>query len=165
MKIETIKENEVTFKYFSLPISNPIVYQIERFYENNKSNIPSAKILYDSLRFAYTKEYDDFVNMRINGIKIIPGLDSKFYISKVYEGYKPLIRQGRTIFIKDEYINIELINEGWPAYIIGIENIEGDLEWMNVLPSLINPRSHNSDNKIYLRAKNLIPIGPINFIL
>lgn len=116
-KIEDIKENKVTFKYFSLPISNPIVYQIERFYENNKSNLPSAKILYDSLKFAYTKKYYDFVNMRLNGIKIIPELDSKFYISKVFEGYKPLISEGETIFIKDDYINIELVNEGWPAYI------------------------------------------------
>jgi hypothetical protein len=155
----------VVFKYFKIEAYLPTIYEIEKLYERTKHNMPSMNISKEELKKSYTKDYKSFENMKREGIKFIPESQNKYFISEVFKAYKPNITLLKTGGYGQGDIRIEMHNDGWPAKLIDITNIEGHLNWKNELPQEIKTIKHNLDRSIVLRADNFEHGQPYKFTI
>lgn len=163
LKVDSINQKFVTFKYFKMEDYSPSIYEIEKYYENNKIKIPSTRILKKELNMSYTDDYGDFKDMKRDGLNFIPESEKKYFISESFCAYKPNITLLTTGGYGQGYISIELGNDGWPAELIDIKNIEGNLNWTNELPQKVKSKVHYSDRGIILRAENFEYGQPYKF--
>ncbi len=164
LKVDSVSEKFVVFRYFKMEDRFPTIYEIEKYYEKIKHSTPSVKFSKEELKKSYTNDYKSFKNMKREGINFIPESQKKYFISEAFKAYKP------NIFLLTGgygygFISIELGNDGWPAKLLDITNIEGELNWINELPQEVKSKGHYFDTGIVLRADNFEYGRPYKFII
>lgn len=152
LKTISFNDNIFEFKFFKMENSYPTTYEIEQYYESCKNKLPSIEVPLDQLKNSYTQKYRDYRKREVLSSVFIPGTNEKHYISKIYSAYKPNITLESSGYSYGSlYFHIK--NEGWPASLIAIENIEGDLQWSNTLPEEI-PTQNGFSSSLTIRAEN-----------
>src|SRR5690606_3178020 len=154
MKVDTIMEHSIVFKYFKMNDYSPSGYEVEKYYEAHKEGMLYTEVLKTDLENSFTKDYDDFNDNR-SGYNFFPETKKNYFIVDIFRGYKPNI----TLYTYGDDYNREIIsilmeNDGWPAELTQIKNLEGDLNWLNKLPQKINAKYTYSTQGEILRAEN-----------
>lgn len=154
LKVDSIKKETVVFRYFKSSKYKPIVYWLEKYYEKNKSHIQQIELSKETLRNGYIKDFSDFRNSKRAEMIVFPKSAKRYYLSNAFCGYKPEIKLSSSSSCGNNTIEIGLRNNGWPAKIIEIKNLKGNLSWQNQLPLNVPTKSEYATSSASLSAQN-----------
>lgn len=162
LKAEEVTDDSVSFSYFTKDLSLNDGRSMETYYNADRERIQVTKISRAALSNSYTTNFKDFEKRKQYGIKFLPSddefvlSDAKYGIIEIYPAGAPYISLRKSGGYNGSKINIDLINDGWEANLIAIDNIEGDLKWSNSLPQKLQ-------YILTLRANNHKPETPYKF--
>jgi hypothetical protein len=129
--------------------------EVETEYTEHASTLPSVKVSYRQLLGAYRKEPDPNNSYKyLQAVNLLHD-DKKYIVKDVVRHFRPIVTISSANFYKDE-ISIPCRNEGWPATITDIKNVEGNIDWSEV----INTKFPNT-----LVGKNAKYRDPYKFIM
>lgn len=152
LKVDAISPEAVVFKYFE-PTSKlgSSSYKIGNYYEQHKDTLPSLRISKSTLINSYTKKY----NQEKKGAQLIPNSSEKYYISNVFKGYQTNLSVSGINTAGNNSISIGLSNDGWPGKLKSINNLEGNINWLNELPEEIDTNDGYVKKGIHLQGENI----------
>lgn len=119
----------------------------ENEYTKHAGTLPSIKVSYKQLLAAYPKEGGaEYSSEYLHAVDLLHD-DKKYIVTDVVRHYRPIVKISSANFYKDE-ITIPCHNEGWPATITEIKNVEGNIDWSDVLNKKLS-NSLNGKNAKY----------------
>jgi hypothetical protein len=106
--------------------------EVENEYTKHAGTLPSIKVSQKQLLAAYAKELEGgYILDRLHAVNLLND-DNKYIVKDVVRHYRPIVKVSSANFYKDE-ITIPCHNEGWPAIITDMKNVEGNIDWSEVL--------------------------------
>ena len=93
--------------------------------------LDKIKINKNKLTMSLTQRYNKYKNGKRNGVNFL-NIGEKYEIDKVYQFYSPDILD-RSMSYNNGKLEIYFENSGWECDLIKIENIHGDLVWIEKL--------------------------------
>lgn len=146
LKIEEIDGEEIIAVLIShkKKYSNSLV-EIESIYNLYKDNNSLPIVIFDreDLELAYTPEYDDYTAYKRNTRRLLDD-EREFQIIEIDQLFGPSIHDRGTGSIGSGGLSVELLNYGWPADIVSVEALEGNIDLGDDLP-LKAPTVNGSD--------------------
>jgi len=140
LKIEDIKGDQITVTRVESDKHQPMM--VEKEYTRLAGASPSVKISYKQLLRAFPKELDSLQGHAMDRQAAYLFNDDKLYIVKdVVRHFMPAIKAIWTS-IHSYGIGIRLYNEGWPATITQIENLDGFIDWSHMINKRIPTAEH-----------------------
>lgn len=121
--------------------------EVENEYTKHASTLPSVKVSYKQLLAAYSKELNETNSYEYLSAVDLLHDDKKYIVKDVVRHYRPIVKVSSANFYKDE-ITIPCQNEGWPATITEIKNVEGNIDWSEVINKKF-PNTLNGKNAKY----------------
>lgn len=140
LKVEDVRGDEITVT--PVEVARPTekeyftgAWKVEDAYTRNAGTLRSVKISYKQLQAAIMKEYPAPVDKQaINrqGVNLLN--DGRSYIVRaVVRHYGPIISKRGPGYYGISEFSLEMNNEGWPATIIDIQELEGNGDWLQNL--------------------------------
>lgn len=106
--------------------------EVENEYTKHAGTLPSVKVSYKQLLAAYSRELEgEYINEYLHAVNLLND-DKKYIVKDVVRHYRPIVRVSSANFYNDE-ISIPCHNEGWPAIITEIKNVEGNIDWSELI--------------------------------
>jgi hypothetical protein len=131
LKVEDIKGDEITVTQVESDKHQPMM--VEKEYTRHAGTTPSVKISNKQLLKAFPKELDSLLGGAIDRQAAHLFNDDKPYIVKdVVRHFMPGIKVSFAA-IYTNGISIRCYNEGWPATITEIKNVEGFIDWSHMI--------------------------------
>jgi len=130
LKVENIQGDTIMVTEIVAGKDNAM--EAENKYTKHAGTLPSIKVSHKQLLAAYPKELEgEYLNEYLHAVNLIND-DKKYIVKDVVRHYRPIVRVSSANFYKDE-ITIPCNNEGWPAIITDIKNVEGNIDWSEVI--------------------------------
>jgi uncharacterized RDD family membrane protein YckC len=151
LKAEQINGDDILFTSFERDNGYArYMFEPEKYYMENKENLPKIKISRRKLMSAIPTELsDDEINYKEHVDELL-GDDMFYYVDGIDTYFMPTIKLER--IVKDDYmgsnIQIALQNKGWKGEITRIKNIKGDVNWQNMLPVRLSKATQYGYNTV-----------------
>jgi hypothetical protein len=162
LKVEDIKGDVIMVTAVESEKDAPM--EVEYEYTKHANTLPSMKVSHKQLLNAFPKEYD---SLSINGSHPYSATllnDGKRYIVKdVVRHFKPIVKVSYAYF-NNFGISIRCDNEGWPATIIEMKNLVGDIDWSETINTEF-PNERNYSGTYTLEGKNVKYFQPYKFVM
>jgi hypothetical protein len=130
LKVEDIQGD--TIMVTKIKTGKGDVMEVENEYTKHAGTLPSIKVSQKQLLAAYAKELEGgYILDRLHAVNLLND-DNKYIVKDVVRHYRPIVKVSSANFYKDE-ITIPCHNEGWPAIITEMKNVEGNIDWSEVL--------------------------------
>ncbi len=146
IKIERTNGDSILIKkmYTDLGYSEDVSHLIKSYYLKNRNSLDSVWIHKRMLRKAICADYDSLFQTTEFGVDFF-NEDKKYLIDYIERiDYGPILKNagsGGYNYVKKE-LSLHLHNYGMPCEIIEIQNLKGDIRWMNELPYYISSNDH-----------------------
>jgi hypothetical protein len=153
LKVEEIETDQLTVAV--VQVNNDYsssLFRVEKIYTKNKNFLSKIPISLDSLKQSYTADYSEYRRAKRNSRLLYD--ERRFEIIGIHRLFCPVIRDRGTGSINQNSISISLFNVGWPADIIEIKNLEGNISWENQLPERIESVTSNDYPYFSLNGNN-----------
>ena len=106
--------------------------EVENEYTKHAGTLPSVKVSHKQLLAAYSRELEGgYILEHLHAVNLLND-DKKYIVKDVVRHYRPIVKVSSANFYKDE-ISIPCHNEGWPATITDIKNLEGNIDWSELI--------------------------------
>lgn len=143
LKVEEVGAETVQFKKFQVKGYDKEPPQIMAYYDEHQDSFDTIWLEKDLLLEAYPKAYDTF---RSVGEDLL-GDGRAYQITRIVHTLKPIISQGGGGHYDYEQgeVTLNFCNSGWGGKVIAIENIRGNIEWVDPLPIDFGPALSGRD--------------------
>ncbi|WP_020212163.1 RDD family protein [Flavobacterium rivuli] len=147
LKTEKTSTDKVTFTLIEMSTTD---YNgsiaVENFYTQNKASLPQVTITKALLDKAISTDYEVYVNSYgysvgregKGGVKLL-GNENLYTIKSVETHFMPIIKiEGmfnQSNYDNNSSISLQLINNGWKAYLTDIKNEGDSINWKVMLPA------------------------------
>ena len=145
LKVEDIRGDTVTVTRIDAGKDNAM--EAENEYTTHAGTLPSIKVSLKQLLAAYSRELEgEYLDEYLHAVNLLND-DRKYIVRDVVRHYRPIVKVSSANFYKDE-ITIPCHNEGWPAIITEMKNVEGNIDWSEVINKKF-PNTLNGKNAKY----------------
>jgi hypothetical protein len=152
LKVEAIKGDEITVTPVGSDKHEPMM--VEKAYTRQSGTFPAVKISYKQLLKAFPKELDSLEWDAMNRQAAHLCNDDKLYLVKdVVRHFMPGIKVHFAAFLTSG-LSIHCHNEGWPATITEINNLEGNIDWSQMINKEI-PGGQDEYSQYSIEGRNI----------
>jgi hypothetical protein len=157
LKAEKIKTTSIVFSKFitdkSSEYDESSIY-VENFYLQHPAYLDTVEIEKSSLLNAIPKIYDkNMPAYMMNGNNLVNKRE-KHVISEIVRHFQPIISDRGTGGFFDKTLTMDFSNSGWSCNLIEIKNIEGNINWVNEVPTRIDSPKDGNDQRFQLSGEN-----------
>lgn len=137
LKVEAIHDGKIVFSVLNMNESEIYCqFDIEKKYLLQRDTLQRVEVDTNLLYSAFTTKYDDYESGNRNAYPLLKD-NRMFEITKIFRLFGPAIVNNGEVGVKEKTIYFSLVNGGWSATLVSIDNIEGNLKWQNDLPQRI----------------------------
>jgi hypothetical protein len=154
LKVNGISDSSIRFTVINMhiPYYEVYPYLVKKHYQANFDTMRTVTISYANLKKAVCKDFDIYSEHKVNGETLLSG-DKKYVIEKIDFIKGPSIKATSTGGYYNKNFTLSFVNDGEPAELLEINNLEGSIQWSNKLPMMVNPRE-SSFSYLNLNAEN-----------
>jgi len=157
LKITGINGNDVHVSIMKISNGNNLsLPAIDTFYKTNINTFETAIIHKADISKAILPDYDTWIEKDKHGVDLLHN-GKKYIIASIHRLYVPDIRNASFLSYTNDAISMSFINQGWPASIVSVENIEGNIKWDDPLPIDAPSAVNGSRPEIMLHGLNYKP--------
>jgi len=147
LKVEEIHDQEVVVALIELKDDySKSLYKVEQIYNQNKGKLSLLPIKLSDLNHAYTTDYDQYNANNKQSAALLYD-NRQFEIKSIDRLFEPSIHNRGTGSYGNR-LSIEFCNYGWPAEVIDIQPIEGNVQWTKDFPIEV-PTISSSDYPLF----------------
>lgn len=153
LKVENVKGDDIMVTVIKLKSDNPMF--VESAYTEAPGHYPLIKVSLKQLLQAFPKEYDSsmgYAGDRQNAKLLNNG--NHYRVKEVIRHFRPILTATYTNYYYDGNFSISCYNEGWPATITEIKNLEGNIDWSEMLNTTF-PGGQRNSSSYKLKGKNI----------
>lgn len=132
LKVEEITPEDIVATIIPYKGYSYALLPVEKHYLANRDSLSTIRIKRSDLERAYTPEYGE----PRNSAELLQD-GRMFGITLIERFFEPIIHNSGSGSFSGGSIGIKLHSYGWPAHIIAIESLEGDIKWSDNLPMRI----------------------------
>lgn len=137
--------------------------EIENYYTQNQSHLPSVKLPRKTIMGAYPITYEQTF-APYPALTDVFGNGKKYTVTNVVRHFGPIIEDRRSGGYGPDMLFMEFVNKGWAATVTDIKTLEGNLDWSENINKEIK-ESTDYETTFSLRTKNYKPGAPYKFLM